>query len=68
MREEVTQEELIELSNNVPDKDLNIVQRVLVGKFILWLQSFQCPDSYQSGTAYGMMSDVWDTLKEFGLI
>lgn len=64
-REEVTQEELIELSESVPDQDLNTVQRILVGKFILWLRSFQCPDSFQAGTAYSMMRDTWDTIEEF---
>jgi len=67
-REEATQEELIELATAVPDEDLNVVQEILIGKFILWLQSFQCPDSYQSGTAYSMMNDVWETLEEFGVV
>ena len=68
MREPATQDELIKLAKNVPEEGLNVVQEILIGKFVLWLQSFQCPDSFQSGTAYSMMNDVWETLEEFGLI
>ena len=67
-REEATQEELIELSKAVPDAGLNVVQEILIGKLILWLQSFQCPDSYQAGTAHSMMNDIWETIEEFGLV
>ena len=61
-REEASREELIALSDGVPDEGLNEDQKVLIGKFVLWLRSFQCPDSFQVDTAYGMMKDVWSDL------
>jgi len=41
MREPATQDELIKLAKNVPEEGLNVVQEILIGKFVLWLQSFQ---------------------------
>lgn len=67
-REEATNEELAELAKDCPDEGLFAVQEILIGKFILWLRSFQCPDSLQTGTAYSMMNDVWESLEEFGLV
>jgi len=47
------------------DEDLNVVQQIIIGKLVLWLESFGCPDSFKHGTAYGMMNDIWETFEEY---
>ena len=65
-REEMNEDEIIELAESYfKNHDLNVLQEILIGKFILWLRSFQCPDSYQADTAYGMMWDVWESIEEY---
>ncbi len=69
-REEATNEELMELCRTYYDEsyDLNGVEEIILGKMLLWLRSFGCPDSLQATTSYAMMNDIYETLQEFGFI